>query len=142
MDSNQHGPNRLSPYLPMMRCSPRTMALWIPQKQGASPSWIASKRTVSIRLVTGQLPSGPQSGHKPENLGQTNLIRAPCGISRDDYRARISGAERPLDRAEAGKTWNECTTCWRRVWMSFFAATREWNATSREMLSGFHLSQN
>jgi hypothetical protein len=27
MDSNQHGPNRLSPYLPMKQCSPKTMAL-------------------------------------------------------------------------------------------------------------------
>jgi hypothetical protein len=36
MDSNEYGPNRLSPYVPMMRCSPKTMALWITQKQRPS----------------------------------------------------------------------------------------------------------
>jgi len=57
MDSNQHGPKRLAvPAAHAMLA--KAMPLWIPQEQGASAPWIASTATVSIRLVTTQLPSG------------------------------------------------------------------------------------
>jgi hypothetical protein len=58
-------------YLRRMRCSPKTMALWIPQKQGASLSWIASTTTVSMRLVTGhfRVADNRSYGYLPEFSG-------------------------------------------------------------------------
>ena len=46
------GPNPLSPYLPMMRRSPQTMALWILQK-GLTKRELTASDNSTLRLILG-----------------------------------------------------------------------------------------
>jgi hypothetical protein len=122
-------PNRLSPYLPMMRCSPKTMALWIAQKQRASHHGLLQRELSQFVWLASnfRLPDHPDAIREVYYFNESGVF-----LELDPDRSGVMGFEsRSIDQALDFRESAVQMDATARISSLYFAGLRETGTKAR-----------